>query len=87
MLDDDLARIDAILPGLYRLALGGTAVGTGLKAGKGFGEAAVGLLAEITGLPLVPAPNKFAVQGAHDADGHGERGPEDRRRLPVQDRQ
>jgi fumarate hydratase class II len=67
MLDDGLARIDAILPGLYRLAVGGTAVGTGITAVKGFGQTAVGHLSEITGLPLVPAPNKFAVQGAHDA--------------------
>ncbi len=67
MLDDDLARIDAVLPGLYRLALGGTAVGTGLNAGKGFAEDAVKVIAELTGLPFLPAPNKFAVQGAHDA--------------------
>jgi fumarate hydratase class II len=67
MLDDNLERIASILPGLYRLALGGTAVGTGLNAAKGFGDLAVQRLAELTGLPLVPAPNKFAVMGAHDA--------------------
>ncbi len=67
MLDDDLARIRAVLPGLYPLALGGTAVGTGVNAGKGFGETAVRLISELTGLPDVCAPNKFAVQGAHDA--------------------
>ncbi len=67
MLDDDMERIGAVLPGLYRLALGGTAVGTGVNAGKGFGETAVRLIAELTGLPFVSAPNKFAVQGAHDA--------------------
>jgi fumarate hydratase class II len=67
MLDDDLARIQAALPGLYHLAIGGTAVGTGLNAPKGFSQAATGHVARITGLPFVPAPNKFAVQGAHDA--------------------
>ena len=67
MLDDNLARIDAALPGLYRLALGGTAVGTGAAAEKGFGHRAIVHLAAMTGLPLVPAPNRFAVQGAHDS--------------------
>ena len=67
MLDDNLERIQWVLPGLYRLALGGTAVGTGLNAPKGFGDLAVKRLAGLTGLPLVPAPNKFAVMGAHDA--------------------
>jgi fumarate hydratase class II len=67
MLDDNLERIGAALPGLHRLALGGTAVGTGLNAPKGFGALAVKHLAELTGLPFVSAPNKFAVMGAHDA--------------------
>jgi fumarate hydratase class II len=67
MLDDDLARLDASLPGLSRLALGGTAVGTGLAAGREFGELAVRHIAELTGLPVTVAPNRFAVQGAHDA--------------------
>ena len=67
MLDDCLGRIDLVLPGLYRLALGGTAVGTGITAAKGFGERAITHLAGITGLPLVPATNRFAAQGAHDA--------------------
>ena len=66
LLDDDLERIESALPGLYRLALGGTAVGTGLNAPKGFGDLAIRHLADFTGLPLVPAPNKFAVIGAHD---------------------
>jgi fumarate hydratase, class II len=66
MLDDNLERIRGVLPGLYRLALGGTAVGTGLNAPKGFGDLAVKRLAELTGLPLVSAANKFAVMGAHD---------------------
>jgi fumarate hydratase class II len=67
MLDDNLERIESALPGLYRLALGGTAVGTGLNAPKGFGDLAVKRLADLTGLPLVSAANKFAVMGAHDA--------------------
>ncbi len=67
MLDDDLERLAALLPGLYRLAIGGTAVGTGIAAEKGFGELAVRHIAEITGLPVKAAPNRFAVQGAHDA--------------------
>ncbi len=67
MIDDDLERLDAVVPGLYRLAIGGTAVGTGITAEKGFGETAVRHIAEITGLPVVAAPNRFAVQGAHDA--------------------
>jgi len=67
MLDDDLERVQGALPGLYRLALGGTAVGTGLNAPKGFGALGVQYIAALTGLPFVAAPNKFAVQGAHDA--------------------
>jgi fumarate hydratase class II len=67
MLDDNLERIELALPGLYRLALGGTAVGTGLNAPRGFGDLAVKRLAELTGLPFIAAPNKFAVMGAHDA--------------------
>ncbi|MGA9755829.1 MAG: class II fumarate hydratase [Desulfobaccales bacterium] len=67
MLDDNLERIQGALPGLYRLALGGTAVGTGLNAPTGFGDLAVKRLADLTGLPLVSAANKFAVMGAHDA--------------------
>src|SRR5499426_2251377 len=61
MLDDDLERIETSLQGVYRLALGGTAVGTGLNAAPGFAEAAVAEIARITGLPFVTAPNKFAV--------------------------
>ena len=67
MLDEDLRRIDLALPGLYELAIGGTAVGTGINAPKGFGEAAARHIAGMTGLPFVSAPNKFAAQGAHDA--------------------
>ena len=67
MLDDDIERIEDALKGVYRLALGGTAVGTGINAAPGFAEAAAAELAKLTGLPFVSAPNKFTVQGAHDA--------------------
>ena len=67
MLDDDAERLGDALKGVYRLALGGTAVGTGINAAPGFAEAAAAEIARLTGLPFVSAPNKFAVQGAHDA--------------------
>jgi len=66
MLGDNLGRIENALQGVYRLALGGTAVGTGINAAPGFGEAAAAEIARLTSLPFVSAPNKFAVQGAHD---------------------
>jgi fumarate hydratase class II len=67
MLEDDLGRIEDALKGVYRLALGGTAVGTGINSAPGFAEAAAAEIARLTGLPFVTAPNKFAVQGAHDS--------------------
>src|SRR6267154_757347 len=67
MLTDNLERIELALPGVYRLALGGTAVGTGVNSAPGFAEAAAAEIAKLTGLPFVSAPNKFAVRGAHDA--------------------
>jgi len=67
MLADDLGWLEGSLHGVYRLALGGTAVGTGINAAPGFAEAATAGIAKLTGLPFVSAPNKFAVQGAHDA--------------------
>ncbi|QOZ10517.1 class II fumarate hydratase [Bradyrhizobium sp. CCBAU 51765] len=67
MLADDLTRIGDALKGVFRLALGGTAVGTGINAAPGFAEAVAAEIAQLTGLPFVSAPNKFAVQGAHDA--------------------
>jgi fumarate hydratase class II len=67
VLSDGLERIEAAMPGVYRLALGGTAVGTGLNSAPGFAEAAAAEIAKLTKLPFVTAPNKFAVQGAHDA--------------------
>ena len=67
MLSDDLERIEDALKGVYHLALGGTAVGTGINAAPGFAEAVAAEIARFTGLPFVSAPNKFTVQGAHDA--------------------
>ncbi|WP_428390784.1 class II fumarate hydratase [Lichenicoccus sp.] len=67
MLGDDIARLSAAQAGLYPLALGGTAVGTGINAPPGFAEAACSSIAKLTGLRFVTAPNKFAAQGAHDA--------------------
>jgi fumarate hydratase class II len=67
MLSDNLERIDDALQGVYRLALGGTAVGTGINAAPNFGDAAAAEIAELSNLPFISAPNKFTVQGAHDA--------------------
>jgi fumarate hydratase class II len=67
MLSDDIERLDDAMKGVYRLALGGTAVGTGINAAPGFAEAAAAEIASLTGLPFISAPNKFTVQGAHDA--------------------
>jgi fumarate hydratase, class II len=66
-LDADIDRIELTLPGLYELAIGGTAVGTGLNAPEGFAEATSARIAALTGLPFVTAPNKFAALAAHDA--------------------
>jgi fumarate hydratase, class II len=67
MLSDDIGRVEDALKGVYCLALGGTAVGTGINAAPDFAAAAVAQIAALTELPFVSAPNKFAVQGAHDA--------------------
>jgi fumarate hydratase class II len=67
MLDDNLQRLDMALDDVYQLALGGTAVGTGINSAPGFAESAAAEIAKATGLPFLSAPNKFAVQGAHDA--------------------
>ncbi|MBV8186288.1 MAG: class II fumarate hydratase, partial [Alphaproteobacteria bacterium] len=67
MLGDDIERLRDALKGVYRLALGGTAVGTGINAAPGFAEAAAAEIAALTKLPFVTAPNKFTVQGTHDA--------------------
>src|ERR1700728_4291894 len=67
MLADGLGRIKDALKGVYHLALGGTAVGTGINSAPGFAEAAAAEIAKLTDVPFVSAPNKFTVQGAHDA--------------------
>jgi fumarate hydratase, class II len=69
-LDDGIRRLEEALPGLYELAIGGTAVGTGLNAPAGFGAAAAAAIAELTGLPFIDAPNKFAALAAHDGLVH-----------------
>jgi fumarate hydratase class II len=66
-LDADVARMRTVLPDLYELALGGTAVGTGLNAPARFGELAARRIAGLTGLPFVTARNKFAALAGHDA--------------------
>jgi fumarate hydratase class II len=66
-LDADLNRLQLVLGGLYELAAGGTAVGTGLNTHPEFGERVAAAIAEITGKPFVTAPNKFAALAAHDA--------------------
>jgi fumarate hydratase class II len=67
MLTDNLDEITGALKPVYRLALGGTAVGTGLNSAPGFAEAAAQEIASLTSLPFITAPNKFTVQGAHNA--------------------
>jgi len=66
-LDGDLRRLDATLPGLYEIALGGTAVGTGLNSHPEFAERVARRIAELTGLPFVSAPNKFAALAGQEA--------------------
>jgi fumarate hydratase, class II len=66
-LDAAIERVEQTLPGLYELAAGGTAVGTGLNAPEGFAEAVAARIGELTSLPFVSAPNKFAALAAHDA--------------------
>jgi fumarate hydratase class II len=62
-----LERVEAALPGIYELALGGTAVGTGLNAQPGFAESTIRLLSERTGLPFTEARNHFEAQASKDA--------------------
>ncbi len=66
LLEDCIPRIEQALTGVYRLALGGTAIGTGINAAPGFDVAVAAEIAALTGLPFVTAPNKFTVQGSHD---------------------
>ena len=67
LLEDNLERLEQSLQGVYRLALGGTAVGTGINTIPGFDKAVAQEIADLTNLPFVTAPNKFTVQGSHDA--------------------
>ncbi len=67
LLKQDISRLEAALTDVYQLAIGGTAVGTGLNAPKEFAQKACKHIAKITGLPFISAENKFAVQGSHDA--------------------
>jgi len=69
-LSDDLERLDDAMKGVYHLALGGTAVGTGINAAPDFAQSSAAEIAKLTGLPFVSAPNKFTVQGSHDALVH-----------------
>jgi len=66
-LEADIERIEQTLPGLYELAIGGTAVGTGLNAPEGFADAVAARIAELTNLPFTTARNTFAALAAHDA--------------------
>ncbi len=66
-LEADIQRIESTLPGLHELAIGGTAVGTGLNAPPEFGSRTAQEISQITGLPFVSASNKFAALAAHDA--------------------
>ncbi|MGL1863523.1 MAG: class II fumarate hydratase [Pseudodesulfovibrio sp.] len=70
LLTDTITRLEAALGTVYQLPLGGTAVGTGINAYPGFDTDAISLIATFTDLPFTPAPNKFTVQGSHDALVH-----------------
>jgi fumarate hydratase class II len=65
-IESGIARVEAVLPRLYQLAQGGTAVGTGINAPEGFGERFAAEIAQLTRLPFETAPNKFEALAAHD---------------------
>jgi fumarate hydratase, class II len=67
MLDENITRLNRALDDVYAIALGGTAVGTGLNAPVGFDALVAKKIGQLTGLPFITAPNKFGVQGSHDA--------------------
>jgi len=67
LLSDNVYQLDGALEAVFELALGGTAIGTGINAFKGFDEQVAKEIAKITQLPFVTAPNKFTVMGSHDA--------------------
>jgi len=66
LMDRNIARLEAVMPGLLDLAVGGTAVGTGLNSHPEFGDRTSKRIAELTGLPFASHPNKFAALSAHD---------------------
>jgi len=66
-LENDIDRIKSVLPGIYELALGGTAVGTGLNTHPKFAEKSAKVISKLTKLPFVTAPNKFEALASHDA--------------------
>lgn len=66
-IEDNIKRLERVLPELFQLAQGGTAVGTGLNAKKGFAEDFAAEVAKMTGLPFITAPNKFTALATHDA--------------------
>lgn len=66
-LDQGISRLELVLPGIYELAIGGTAVGTGLNTHPEFAVRAAKRISELTGLPFVSAPNKFEALASHDA--------------------
>jgi fumarate hydratase class II len=66
LLERDVERLESVMPGLYDLAIGGTAVGTGLNSHPEFAGRAAAKIAELTGLPFKSHPNKFAALSAHD---------------------
>ena len=70
VLDDSIMRVREALPGVCMLPLGGTAVGTGINAYKGFDRDAIKHISDITGLPFMASHNKFKLQGSHDALVH-----------------
>lgn len=67
LITDNISRLEAALTDVCKLPLGGTAVGTGINAYPGFDTNAIAHIADLTGLPFTPAPNKFTTQGSHDA--------------------
>ena len=81
LIERDLERLKMAEPGLYDLAIGGTAVGTGLNSHPEFGERAARKIAELTGLPFKSHPNKFAALSAHDEIVFCERRAEDAGRF------
>jgi len=87
MLSDDLERLEDAMKGVYRLALGGTAVGTGINSAPGFAEAAAAEIARFTGLPFVTAPEQVRRSGGARCSGTTLRNVAGARGVTLQDRQ